>query len=67
MPYTAEMNPYPKPAQLFSLLSDSPPAEANVARKPAGPQQGCVRTPDQPEPVYGAVVPVWITVNRVQP
>ena len=45
----------------FDSLLETPPAEVPVRRKPAEPW---VRTlPGEPTPVYGAVVPVWVTVK----
>jgi hypothetical protein len=46
----------------FDSLWETPPAEVPVRRKPAHP--AWVRTlPGQPAAVYGAVLPVWVTVQ----
>ncbi|MBM4039906.1 MAG: hypothetical protein FJ290_15485 [Planctomycetes bacterium] len=53
-----------KPANVnrFDSLLEAPPAEVPVRQKQPAPNW--VRTlPGQPAPVYGAVVPVWVTVR----
>jgi len=46
----------------FDSLLETPPAEVPV--RPKQPQPNAVRTlPGQPAPVYGAVVPIWVTVR----
>jgi hypothetical protein len=46
----------------FDSLLEAPPTEVPVRRKPADPTW--VRTlPGQPAAVYGAVTPVWVTVQ----
>ena len=50
---------YPTRPQLFGALTDKAPATVDVA-KPGG---GSLKLPGLPQPVAGAVVPVWVTVD----
>ena len=52
---------YPAPPTRFDALLDAPPAEVPVRSKKKT-RDNWVR-PGQPEEVFGAVVPVWVTVN----
>lgn len=44
----------------FDGLSEEAPAEVAVAKKPKG--RGTWDRPNQPQPVFGAVQPIWLTV-----
>ena len=52
---------YPRGVSLLEGLAESPPAESPIRGKPAGRRD--FKTPGQPEPVFGAVVPVWVSVT----
>jgi len=60
-PYSSTPSPYPTPATLLSALAEEPLDEFPVSSKEPG--RYCIKTPGQPAPVPGAVVPVWITVR----
>jgi len=70
MPYTSEagawgygqkVQRYPRKAVFFGALVDSPPQEVAVVAP--SPSKFDLKTPNQPKPVFGAVMPVWITVT----
>ncbi len=53
---------YPRNPSLFGALAEAPPAVVEVRTK--SPVSGSdLSTPGQPEPVFGAVTPVWVTVD----
>ena len=53
--------PYPAVEGLLGALAESAPEEIPVYEKALG--EHCVRTPNQPAPVFGAVASVWATVT----
>jgi len=55
-----EYGRYPRAASLLEALAESPQAEYPVREKKPGRYD--LEPLGQPEPVFGAVVPVWITV-----
>ena len=59
--YSGESQPYPRRPQLLEALSDEPLAEFPVSAN--SPARSYLQTPGQPEPVFGAVVPIWVTVQ----
>ena len=61
-PYSRIRSPYPTASALLGGLVDEPLTEFPV-RGPDGDPRSHYVGPDQPEPVAGAVVPVWITVD----
>jgi hypothetical protein len=55
---------YPRPPTLLGMLVDEAPEEFPVNRKaPSRRPEIDLNTPGRPAPVFGAVVPVWITVR----
>ncbi len=52
---------YPRAPTLLGTLDEEPPEEVPVRVVPPGPAD--LNLPGQPEPVFGAVAPVWVTVN----
>jgi len=56
-----EYNRYPRSASLLEALAESPQAEYPVREKKPGYYD--LEPLGQPDPVFGAVVPVWITVT----
>jgi len=63
IPYTGQIAPYPRPADVFGALLEEPLDEFPVREKEPAPSRYIVQTPNQPDPVAGAVVPVWMTVT----
>jgi hypothetical protein len=61
VPYGGYPSPYPAEPGLLGCLSDCAPEEVPVRQKK--PRQWDTKAPGQPEPVPGAVVPVWVTVS----
>jgi glycosyl hydrolase family 123 len=60
--WDCEYTRYPRRPTLLGALDESPLAIYPVrTKKPRSDSD--LRTPGQPEPVFGAVVPVWITVD----
>jgi len=60
-PGCGELLPYPaEPTPLVALL-DGPPNEIPVYQKPITPR--CMALGGQPAPVFGAVLPIWVTVK----
>jgi hypothetical protein len=55
IPYAAS------PAPMLAMF-EAPPKEVPVYKKAAG-ASGFLKTPGQPAPVFGAVVPIWVTVR----
>ncbi len=61
-PYSDELPPYPRSPRLLGALVETPREEYPVvAREPD--RYHSLDAPNQPEPVFGAVVPVWVTVR----
>ncbi len=60
-PYQGHTLPYPAAPGLLGALAEEAPGEVPVYEKPTG--RGHLDLPGQPQPVFGAVVPVWITVK----
>ena len=63
IPYSYQSPAYPRPADVMGALLESPPEEVPVREKPPVRSRYRLQTPNQPEPVFGAVVPVWVTVT----
>ena len=61
IPYSAQPYPYPRVAGILGALAETPPEEVPVRQKERGYVP--LAAPGQPEPVFGAVAPVWITVK----
>jgi hypothetical protein len=62
IPWSGQISPYARGAGLLGALAEAPLAEYPVYVKTQTDLRGYLSTPNQPAPVYGAVVPVWITV-----
>ena len=60
-PGNFERDPYPAAASPLLALYETPPKEVPVYKKAVNPRS--LRLPGQPEIVFGAVVPVWVTVK----
>ena len=58
----ADLPQGPAAGVCFDSLLETPPAETPVRRKPPG-GNWVRRLPGEPAPVYGAVVPIWVTVR----
>jgi len=56
-----EFNCYPRAPTLLGALAETPPAEFPV--RTVKPSRYDLKTPGQVAPVFGAVVPVWVTVE----
>ncbi len=58
-------SPYPVSTFVLDSLADAPLRKFPIKNAKSAEQNAdlCIRTPGQPQPVLGAVVPVWITVN----
>ncbi len=56
-----EFNCYPRVPTMLGGLAAQPPAEVPVREVPSGSDD--LNTPGRPEPVFGAVAPVWVTVR----
>ena len=63
IPWSGQISPYPLVANLLGALAEVPLGEFPVSGKMQGDRRGYLSTPNQPAPVFGAVVPVWITVS----
>jgi len=63
IPYSSQQPPYPRAVSLLSALAESAPGEVAVRQKGGPRRRGDLKTPNQPDPVYGAVMPVWLTVS----
>ena len=63
IPYSSQTYPYPRLANILGGLAESPLEEFPVRVKPPLDRRFALNTPNQPDPVPGAVVPVWITVS----
>jgi len=61
VPYSPQVRPYPRSVDLLSALAEAPLDEFPVRTKE--PDRYGPNTPNQPEPVPGAIVPVWATVR----
>jgi Glycoside hydrolase 123, catalytic domain len=63
IPYQGRIDPYAHPANLLGALLEMPPVEVPVRSKPKPRGRSLfLNLPNQPDTVFGAVVPVWITV-----
>ena len=60
-PDCGEFLPYPAEPSPLVALYDAAPKEIPVYKKPVTAR--CLAVPGQPEPVFGAVAPVWVTVD----
>jgi glycosyl hydrolase family 123 len=60
-PYGGEPNPYPARPQSLSALTEQPADEIAVRTRKPGRHD--LKMPPEVGPVYGAVVPVWVTVK----
>lgn len=58
---TSDHDRYARPPQMLGALSETPLPEFPVAAKEPGRYD--LRRPGQPEPAFGATVPIWITVD----
>jgi len=58
---TSEHTRYPRPPSLLGALADKPLEEFPVREKKPGRYD--LKTPGQSDPVFGAVVPIWVTVR----
>jgi len=63
IPYAGQLAPYPRAADVFGALLEKPLEEFPVRQKEPTRSRYMVHTPNQPEPVAGAVVPIWMTVT----
>jgi len=63
IPYSGQVPPYPRNPSLLGALVESPPKEVSVRTKPPVRRRADFSIPHHPEPVSGAVVPVWLTVS----
>jgi len=61
IPYSGEQSLYPAETSLLEALAEAPLDEFPVRPKKAS--RYTLKTPGQPDPVFGAVVPVWVTVK----
>ena len=61
-PYTSPP-PYPAETRLFGAIAPAPPDPVPVAVRERKASPRALRTPGQPKPVFGAVVPIWVTVK----
>ncbi len=52
---------YPRPPTMLGALADEAPAEVPVYTSKEG--RADLKLPGQPEPVFGAVLPIWVTVD----
>ncbi|MBN2582880.1 MAG: hypothetical protein JXL80_07395, partial [Planctomycetes bacterium] len=59
-PYTDQQPIYPCSADVLTALLDEPLDEFPVVAREPGRYD--LKAPNQPQPVFGAVVPLWITV-----
>ena len=62
IPYIDQALPYPRWPDLLGALAEKPPAEVSVREKPPLDARRAARLAGSPAPVFGAVVPVWLTV-----
>ena len=60
-PGNNEALPYPATPTPLLALHETPPKEVPVYKKDVKP--GCLKTAGQPDPVFGAVAPIWVTVR----
>lgn len=60
-PYSCEVSPYPEETTFLGALLESPLETFPVREKRSN--RYSLKTPGQPATVFGAVVPVWVTVN----
>lgn len=63
IPYIDHVSPYSRLPTLLSALLEKPPAEIPVSEKVVPNPRNLGRLAASPAPVFGAVVPVWLTVS----
>jgi hypothetical protein len=58
-----QLGPYPRAVNVFGMLDEAAPSEIPVYAKSSSGGKWAVNLPNQPNPVFGAVAPVWFTVS----